>query len=170
MKKLFALILFLCLLCGCTALADNDVTWEQVSALVEDAGITGNWYTFDDIAAAIYIPDGLVNSELPGENYIGYFAAEDGSAVALQYVNVDGMDLETYAGLLPDYGATEIEAGTLNGLPCVTYQVPANKSFNVAFATQAGYILEAIVAPVTTEEEMLAANIILASIQPYEAE
>jgi hypothetical protein len=80
------------------------------------------------------------------------------------------MDLETYAGLLPDYGATEIEAGTLNGLPCVTYQVPANKSFNVAFATQAGYILEAIVAPVTTEEEMLAANIILASIQPYEAE
>ena len=64
MKKLFALILSLCLLCGCTALADNDVTWEQVSALVEDAGITGNWYTFDDIAAAIYIPDGLVNSEL----------------------------------------------------------------------------------------------------------
>ena len=165
MKKLFALILSLCLLCGCTALADNDVTWEQVSALVEDAGITGNWYTFDDIAAAIYIPDGLVNSELPGENYIGYFAAEDGSAVAVQYVNVEGMDLETYTAALPGVGATEIETGTVNGLPCVTYAVPANKTMNIAFTTEAGYILEVAIGPVEDDNAKTAAGIIMASIQ-----
>jgi hypothetical protein len=170
MKKLFALMLALCLMLGCTALADTDISWEQVAPLLEANGVTGQWYTFEQIAVAIFIPDGLAPAELPDESYIGYFAAEDGSAVAVQYVNVDGMDLETYAAALPDAGATGIEAGTVNGLPCVSYDLAESNAMCVAFTTQMGYILEAVVAPVADDNAKLAASVILASIQAVEAE
>ena len=164
MKKLFALVLALCLLCGCTALADNEISWEQVEPLLEQSGVNGNLYTFDQIAVAIFIPEGLESVELPNDSYIGYFAAEDGSAVAVQYVNVEGMDLETYTAALPGVGATEIETGTVNGLPCVTYEVPANKTMNIAFTTEAGYILEVVVGPVEDDNAKTAAGFIMASV------
>ena len=165
MKKLFALVLALCLLCGCTALADNEITWEQVEPLLENSGVNGNFYTFEQIAVAIFIPEGLESAELPNDSYIGYFAAEDGSAVAVQYVNVEGMTLEAYTEALPGVGATEIETGTVNGLPCVTYEMPANKTMNIAFTTEAGYILEVVVGPVEDDNAKTAAGIIMASIQ-----
>ena len=31
MKKVFALMLALCLMLGCTALAENEITWEQIA-------------------------------------------------------------------------------------------------------------------------------------------
>ncbi len=164
MKKLFALVLALCLLCGCTALADNEISWEQVEPLLEQAGVNGNLYTFDQIAVAIFIPEGMESVELPNDSYIGYFAAEDGSAVAVQYVNVEGMDLETYTAALPGVGATEIETGTVNGMPCVTYEIPANKTMNIAFTTEAGYILEVVVGPVEDDNAKTAAGFIMASI------
>ncbi len=164
MKKLFALVLALCLLCGCTALADNEISWEQVEPLLEQSGVNGNLYTFDQIAVAIFIPEGMESVELPNDSYIGYFAAEDGSAVAVQYVNVEGMDLETYTAALPGVGATEIETGTVNGMPCVTYEVPANKTMNIAFTTEAGYILEVVVGPVEDDNAKTAAGFIMASV------
>ena len=167
MKKLFALVLALCLLCGCSALAENEISWEQVAPMLEEKGVTGDFYTFNEISVAIFIPTGMVPGELPGENYIGYFVSEDGSddAVALMYVDMDGMDLETYAGILPQVGATEIETGTVNGLPCVTYEVPENSTINIAFATEAGYLLEVVCGPITDDNAKLGASFILASVQ-----
>ncbi len=168
MKKLFALMLTLCLVCGCSALADNDITWDQVEPILEESGVTGEFYTFEEIAVAIFIPDGMEPAEVDDENYIAYFTSEDGDAVAVMYVDVDGMDLETYAAQLAGYGATGIETGTVNGLPCVSYEVPENETLNVAFTTQAGYILEVICGPVTTDEAKTGASFILASIQSVE--
>ena len=165
MKKLFALMLALCLMLGGAALAENEITWEQVKPALESAGVTGDFYTFDQIAIAIFIPTGMTEAELPDENYIGYFTDGDGSAVALMYVNANGMDLDAYAEALPSVGATGIEKGTVNGLPCVTYEVPENKSVNIAFTTEAGYILEAVCAPINTENDQMGASIIFASIQ-----
>ena len=167
MKKLFALMLALCLMLGGAALAETttEITWDQVAPVLESAGITGEFYTFEEIAVAIFIPEGMVEAELPDESYIGYFTAEDGSAIALVYVNADGMDLETYAAALESVGATEIEVGTVNGLPCVSYEMPENQSVNIAFTTEAGYILEVICAPVTTEDDKLGASFVMASIQ-----
>lgn len=170
MKKLFALVLALCLLCGCSALADTEISWEQIAPMLEEKGVTGEWYTFDEISIAIFIPTGMVPGELPGDNYIGYFVSEDGSddAVAVMYVDMDGMDLESYSAVLPSVGATEIETGTLNGLPCVSYEVPDNGTINVAFTTAAGYILEVVCGPIADDNAKLGASIILASIQNIE--
>lgn len=168
MKKLFALLLALCMMIGCTALAENEILWENVAPQLEEAGITGEFYTFEQIAVAIFVPTGLSPAELPDDSYIGYFAADDGSALAVQYVNVEGMTLEAYTAELPGVGATEIEVGTVNGLPCVSYEVPENKTINVAFATAAGYILEVVIGPVEDDNGKLAASFIMASIQSVE--
>ena len=99
MKKLFALMLALCLMLGCTALADNEVSWEQFAPLLEENGITGDFVTFEEIAVKVFIPTGMNAVELSKEDkaagFIGYFATDDGEAIGVQYVNVDGMDLDT---------------------------------------------------------------------------
>ena len=40
MKKIVALMLSLCLMLGCAALADNEITWDQVSPMLEAAGVS----------------------------------------------------------------------------------------------------------------------------------
>ena len=165
MKKLFALLLTLCLLCGCSALAENTISWEEVAPTLEESGISGQFYTFEEIAVAVFIPEGMSPAELPDDSYIGYFASEDGDGVAVMYVNAEGMDLDAYAAALPEVGATEIETGTVNGLPCVTYEVPENSTINIAFATEAGYLLEVVCGPITDDSSKLGASVILASIQ-----
>ena len=168
MKRLFALALALCLLCGCTALADNEITWEQVSPQLEAAGVTGDFVTFDEIAVKVFIPTGANAVELSDEDksngYIGYFTDESGDAIAVQYVNVDGMSLEDYkASLEGTEGVTELEAGTVNGLPCLSYEY--NGNMVCSFTTQKGYILEVVAEPMSDEEFMQEAAFVFASIQ-----
>ena len=171
MKKIFALMLALCLVLGCTALAENETNWEDFAPTLEAYGVTGQFVTFDEIAVKVFIYDGMNAQELTDEDrekgYIGYFAAEDGSsAIAVQYVNMNGMSLEDYAAQLTEAGATEVELGTVNGLPCVNYVNGTNLS--LAFTTQMGYILEVTVGPVEDDNSKIAAACVLASVQAAE--
>ena len=167
MKKLFALMLALCLMLGTAAMAESAVNWEDIAPELEAAGVTGEFVTFDQIAVKLFIPEGMTAMELPDENYIGYYAAEDGDAVAIQYVNVDGMDLDAYKAILEQTeGVSEIETGTVNGLPCISYEYNGNMC--CSFTTQAGYILEVTVGPLPDDSAKMGASIILASIQSAE--
>ena len=169
MKKLFALMLALCLMLGCTALADNEITWEQVAPLLEEIGVTGQFYTFDQISVAVFIPNGASPAELPDESYIGYFTSDDGDddTIAVQYVNMEGMSLEDYKAALEAIdGVTELEAGTVNGLECLSYEY--NGCLVCSFTTQMGYILEVVVGPLADDTEKIAASCVLASIQAVE--
>ena len=173
MKKVFALVLALCLMLGCTALADNEISWEQVAPQLEAAGVTGDFVTFDEIAVKVFIPTGASAVELSDEDktngYIGYFASDDGDddAIAVQYVDMNGMDLETYAAQLKeDSEVSELETGTVNGLPCISYEYNGNMCCSIT--TQMGYILEVTVGPLANDAEKLAAGFILASIQSAE--
>ena len=170
MKKIFALMLALCLMLGCTAMADNEITWDQVLPIVEQAGLTGEFVTFDEIAVKIFVPDFMSAVELTDEDrekgYIGYFASEEGDAIAVQYVNLDGMELADYAAQVAEAGGAEIESGTVNGLPCISYEYDSNLC--CSFTTQMGYILEVTVGPAADDDAKLAASVILASIQSEE--
>lgn len=172
MKKLFAILMALCLMLSCAALAEgaNELNWADVEPLVEGSGITGDFVTFDEIAVKIFLPDGLLAGELTDEDYeagyIGWFIAEDQSAqVAVMLVGMDGMSIEEYAGYLPEIGADEIEFGAVNGLPMVSYRMPENDSYNVAFATEAGNIFEVIMSPASQEGADMVWGIVAASIQ-----
>lgn len=172
MKKLFALMLALCLVLCTAAMAENEISWDQVEPVLAEKGINGEFVTFDQIAVKVWIPEGMAAVDTEGlpEGYIGYFAAEDGDAVAVMYVNVEGMDLNAYAEQVAANGGENIEAGTVNGLPCITYEFTSDAGLCrvCSFTTQAGYILEVAVGPLADDNAELGAGIVLASIQAAE--
>jgi len=179
MKKLLAIVLMLCLLVP-AALAEEaqvqEVNWEDMGQLLSELdakGITGDFYVLEEIAVKFWLPTGMNAVELTEEDraagYIAYFLPDDQSAqVAVVYVDADGMDIETYAQSLSEYGATEIEMIQLNGLPGVSYKVEENDSYNVAFATQRGYILEFVMSPASAENAEYVWGLVGASIQAAE--
>lgn len=171
MKKLLSVVIALCMMM-CVALAEEvpALNWEDFEPALEAGGVTGQFYTFDEIAVKMWLPEGLNPVELTDEDkengYIGYFQPEDQSAtVAVMYVDVQGMSLEDYAAALPEYGATEIEVGTVNGLPCVSYELPEQDSVSVTFTTEAGYVLEVTCAPLSEENAELVWGAVVSSIQ-----
>lgn len=165
MKKLVVLILALCMLCS-VAFA-NELTWASVEEAASQ--IAGEFKTFDEISVKIWIPEVLQAAELSDEDrengYIGYFASDD-AAVAVQYVNMEGMSLEEYeAQLKEDSEVSDIEAGTVNGLPALSYAIKDKDTGVVAFTTEMGYILEVACGPLSNEGFAQMVGIILSSIQ-----
>ena len=158
------------------ALAEETIAlkWENVVPVLKAGNVTGQFYTFDEIAVKIWVPDGMLPIELSEEDnasgYIGYFMPEDQSVqMAVMYIDTDGMSLEEYAQYLTsEAGAAEVEMGTVNGFPCVSYKTQEQDSISVAFSTEAGYTLEVICAPVSVENAELVWGAVISSIQVAE--
>ena len=171
MKKILCVVLMLCLLMT-AALAEEvpSLNWEAVEPILAAGNVAGQFYTFDEIAVKIWLPEGMTAVELTEEDkangYIGYYMPDDQSAaVAVQYVDVNGMSLEDYAAQLPEVGATEVEVGTVNGFPCVSYKLPEQDTVSVTFTTEAGYALEVTCQPISQENADLVWGAVVASIQ-----
>ena len=170
MKKLIALVLALLML-GSVACAEGvSLSWDDVAEIA--ATMEGEFKTFEEISVKIWIPTALQQLELADEDkeagFIGYFTNEDQSAaVAVQYVDVNGMSLEDYqAAVAATEGVTEVEPGTVNGLPAVSYEYNGNGV--VAFTTEAGYVLEVSCGPLADENIKSVAPIVICSIQAAE--
>lgn len=171
MKKLFAAILALCMLFSVALAETVSLNWADFLPVLEAGNVEGDFVTFDEVAVKMWLPSGLNAVELTDEDreqgYIAYFTSDDESAtVSVVYVDVNGMSLEDYTAHLTEYGATEIEAGTVNGLDCVSYKNTENDSLSLAFSTEAGYILEVTCAPASEEGAELVWGAVAASIQP----
>ena len=152
-----------------------ELNWSDFEQSVEESEMTGDFVTFDEIAVKMWVPTALQQVELTDEDteagYIGYFMTEDESAaVAVMYVDVDGMDLDAYKEYLEGVGATSITDVTLNGLPGVGYDLAENDSSSFAFTTEMGYILEVTFSPVSDEGFSSIVTIMAASIQAAEDE
>ena len=174
MKKLFCVLMVLCLvITAAAALAEAApaLNWEDFSPILEASGVSGEFYTFDEVAVKIWLPEGMYPVELTEEDqengFIGYFMPEDESgAVSVVYVDVNGMSLEEYGEYLAsEAGATEIEVGTVNGFPCVSYKLPEQDSVSVTFTTEAGYALEVTCTPLSVENADLLWGAVISSIQ-----
>ena len=171
MKKLACVLMALCLMMTAALAEAPALSWEDFEPILESGNVTGQFYTFDEIAIKIWLPEGLNPVELTDEDkeagYIGYFMPEDESAaVAVVYVDLEGMSLEDYGAYLSsEAGATEVEVGTVNGFPCVSYKLPEQDSVSVTFTTEAGYALEVTCSPMSEENAELVWGAVVASIQ-----
>ena len=162
MKKLVVLILALCMLCSAAFAAD--LNWSDVEEAASQ--IAGEFKTFDEISVKIWIPDVLKTVE-GAEDRIGFYMTEDESAaVSVQYLDMNGMSLEEYeAALKEDAEVSELELGTVNGLPALSYMLKEKDVGCIAFTTEMGYILEVACGPVSDENFAKMFAIILGSIQ-----
>ena len=175
MKKVFALLVSLALVLAMgSALAEAvEINWSDFEAQVAEAGWVGDFVEIPGMSAKIYMPSVLLPVELTDEDiengYIGYYATEDGSAaVALVYVDVDGMELSEYKEALPEYGASDIEDVIINGISAIDYKIADNDSVSLSMATQAGAILEITFAPMSDEAFAAVATVMMASVQSAE--
>ena len=168
MKKLLALALTLSLALFATAALAVDLNWTDVEEQV--AELDAAFVNIDQVGVKIWMPTILEAQELTDEDiadgYIAYFqTADESAAVGVTYTDVEGMSLEDYAAEVAKVGGTGIENMTVNGLNCIGYDLEENDTSVVAFATEAGYILEFSFAPVSDEGFAATVLLMVASIQ-----
>ena len=76
MKKFIAVVVALCLMMT-FALAEEApaLNWEDFEPALEASGVSGQFYTFDEIAVKMWLPEGINPTELTEEDvdngYIG---------------------------------------------------------------------------------------------------
>ena len=68
MKKFLCALLILCLLVPAALAEENALNWETVVPILEAGNVTGEFYTFDEIAVKIWLPEGLLPVELTEED------------------------------------------------------------------------------------------------------
>ena len=100
------------------------------------------------------------------EVYIGYYQPEDGSAaIAVMYVDADGMTLDEYKEKLTEAAATEMEDVVINGMEAVSYVLEESDTACVSFVTEAGFIFEVSGPPKSDENFAALLSMVMASIQ-----
>ena len=186
MKKLIALVLSCLMVLGCTAAFAEEaqtleLNWEAFAQEIESASEEvkaaweGDFVTMDEIAMKIYVPASFQQLELTDEDreegYIAYFTLGEEAAVAIQYVDMDGMELEEYAQVLTEEYGYECMDAVVNGLPALAYSFTEEDTETsvLAFSTEMGYILEAVFTPTNDEGFAAVANVMMGSIQAAEA-
>ncbi|MBO7664209.1 MAG: hypothetical protein J6U01_12670 [Clostridia bacterium] len=176
MKKFLCAVLMICLLMSAAMAetATTELSWETFVPVLEAAELGGQFHTFSEVSAKMWLPEGMNPVELTEENkangYIACFAPDDNSTqVTVVYTNVNGMSAEEYAAAVSKIeGTTEIEVVTVNGLPCVTYKMPEKDVVCGAFVTEAGYVLEITCFPASFEHADVLWGAVVCSVQPAE--
>lgn len=176
MKKLFALVLSLCLLCS-LAMAETEATVPTI-----------NWSDFEDKAVEIggklqgfsevgvdymmFVPDGFEFVEVPADvAESGVLAILSNGALTFSVAkySVEGMTGEQFIQSLQEANAIEIEGGILNGKESVSYVLTTEEGImtaNVAIPTDDGKeMITFTFAPANSEENLELLKIVAASIQ-----
>ena len=171
MKKLFALMLALCLMLGCTALAEEttELNWADVQSSAEQIG--GQFIPID-LGLAVWAPNDYyvlsdLNEEYTSKGIYAMIAPEDFSgAIALQYVEANGATaMECVANI---EGAVDPKEMTINGFPCVNFDLPEMDATCVAFETEKGNLFVISFLPISNAEFAKIATIMVASLQSAE--
>lgn len=185
MKKLFSVLLILALLCGISVCAFAEaeektaeeektvMNWEDVQDFIKKSKLKGDFVTLDEVGAKIWLPDTFQPVELTEEDldtgYIACYATEDSAAaLAVVYVDVEGMKLDEYLEALKDLGIEDAKIVTVNGNEAVSYTLEDNDSASLTFATEQGCILEFTFAPRSDEVFGPVGTAILTSVQAVE--
>ncbi|MBO4537387.1 MAG: hypothetical protein J5694_00775 [Erysipelotrichaceae bacterium] len=161
-----------------TAFAQAEITttinWEDVSAMVEEAGISGDFYAVGDSGLCMWIPDVFSEVELTDEDvengFMAYLTTEDESAVvSVVYAQIEDVNVDDYYTLVADIeGVEELEMDAINGIAAVSYEVSEQDSWTVSFVDDEGYVYEFTFAPMSDEGFQQVAAIMAASIQTVE--
>ena len=180
MKKLFALILSLCLLAGCCAFTEEaeednlpEINWADVEAAASE--IEGQFSEIADLGLKIFVPAVFGNAEVTEEQkaagVIALLSTADGAGrVSFTYQDLGEMEDDAFVDELEKAGATEIEWALLNGCDALSYELAVNgtQTTNVVLFEESNKILTVSFAPTDDEGFKELAGIMTASIQPAE--
>ena len=172
MKKLFALLMALCLmLCACAyAEETKEINWSDFEE--QAAQIEGQFCPIADLGVMMYIPSIFGKVELADEQkaagVIALLSTADGAGrISFTYQDLGDMDADTYLDELAKAGATDFEVAVLNGRNALSYDLVVNdvKTTNVVVEIEDAKMLTISFAPMDDEGFAELAGILTASIQ-----
>ena len=180
MKKLFAVLLSLCLFVipAMAQTQDNpqEMTWEELEESFQETGYGGQFWNIPSLGISIMIPNGLEQTELSEESiengFVEIFATEDASvAVMISYRDLGCETLEEVAELVVETIEDAKFGGfyRINGLDAILFMNPGNDDLTAAIGTtEPGHYIQVSIKPISNEEINSLSGYILGSIQPLE--
>ena len=172
MKKLFALLMALCLmLCACAyAEETKEINWSDFEE--QAAQIEGQFCPIADLGVMMYIPSIFGSVELADEQkaagVIALLSTADGAGrISFTYQDLGDMEADAYLDELAKAGATDFEVAVLNGRNALSYDLVVNdvKTTNVVVEIEDAKMLTISFAPMDDEGFAELAGILTASIQ-----
>ena len=172
MKKLFALLMALCLmLCACAyAEETKEINWSDFEE--QAAQIEGQFCPIADLGVMMYIPSIFGKVELADEQkaagVIALLSTADGAGrISFTYQDLGDMEADAYLEELAKAGATDFEVAVLNGRNALSYDLVVNdvKTTNVVVEIEDAKMLTISFAPMDDEGFAELAGILTASIQ-----
>lgn len=150
--------------------------WSESEAVIKEENIAGRFVTFDEIDVKLWLPDfyeDLLEDSDREQGYIGYYMTEepedDGEygVVDVMYWDAGCSSAEEYKDALLGWGYDTAEIVEVNGWEAVLYFAVEDgyDYMAVALATEAGKIFEVSVHPISDENYLAVAYLILSSIQ-----
>lgn len=175
MKKLFAALVALCMLCS-FAMAEQQVV-EFNWADVEEAasGIDGQFVAIANTGYEMFVPSVFTEMELTEEQvangFISILTTEDQScAITIFWQDLGDLTIEDYENVLKESGAQELEYGLLNGVPALSYSMEADgvETASVVVDVDDTMVMTINFAPVSDEGFSAVAAIMTCSIRRAE--
>ena len=175
MKKLFALVLMLCMLCT-VAVAENasEMNWTDVEPTLTEQGLTGDFAVLDQLGLKVWLPEGLnaveVSEADAAAGRLALFTdAENTAYLAVDAVNVEGMTIDQYyENAKATEGVSDVEMITANGLNAVVYKSESLNFWSASLVDTNSNIISFVMGPASEEGSQIVFSVIVASIQPAE--
>ena len=172
MKKLFALVLMLCMLCT-VAVAENasEMNWTDVEPTLTEQGLTGDFAVLDQLGLKVWLPEGLnaveVSEADAAAGRLALFTdAENTAYLAVDAVNIEGMTIDQYyENAKATEGLSDVEMITVNGLNAVVYKSETMNFWSASLVDTNSNIINFVMGPASEEGSKLVFSIILASLQ-----
>ena len=131
MKKLFALMLALCLLGSCCAVAEEgtkEISWGDVEAI--SALHKGSFQAIADTGLIMYVPNSFAAVELTEEQIAqgNFFLLKDENnyRVSAMLQSLGTLELSDFVAEQLKAGATEMEEVAINGISAMSYEFEVN--------------------------------------------
>ena len=152
--------------------------WKESESVIQEIDLEGRFVSFKEIDAKVWLPDLYEECELTKEDledgYIGYYMTEEPEdngeycIVDMLYWDAGCTSAEEYRNALLEWGYDTAELVELNGYEAVMYldDEDGYDYWAIALATESGNIFEVSVHPVSNEDYVAIAYVILSSVQP----
>ena len=154
MKKLFAVVLFLCMFCTCAFAESTALSWENVPEETQSAGQFTQIALADDLALLCWIPANMaavdVSTIETEVSPVEAYQTEDGAyTVSIFALQVNGVD--EYLGSLEANGA-ELGDLDINGIEAVSFVQKDNGVEGVVIPVTDELVLSIACTPVDGDE------------------
>ncbi|MBQ3278274.1 MAG: hypothetical protein IJG94_03835 [Clostridia bacterium] len=172
MKKLFALVMMLCLLCTAAVAEDaSTMNWSDVEPTLAENNQSGEFVVLDQLGLKVWLPEGLnaveVSEADAAAGRLALFTDADQTAyLAVDAMNVEGMTIDQYyENAKATEGLSDVEMITVNGLNAVVYKSETMNFWSASLVDTNSNIINFVMGPASEEGSQLVFSIILASLQ-----